>query len=377
MTPPLRILHLIDSLALGGAERVAVNLVNALNEQGVEAHLAASRKEGPLKGSLADPNRYLFLGKKHVLDVRAFARLWRYVRRQRIEIVHAHSSSLAWAVGLTAFSPVSVVWHNHNGNSEFLDRRRTAVLRWLVKRASHIVAVNQKLATWAVEQLNCPPDMVSYLPNFPDLTFQKKEGKKANKVLVIVCTANLRAPKDHEVLIRALGQLKQQGTAFEAWLIGKDAGDDYSRRLKALILQLGLEQEVRILGSQSDIGAWLSRADIGVLSSSSEGLPVALLEYGLAGLPVVCTSVGECPEVLGGGRYGLLVPPGSPEALAAAIAHLLSHPEERVRYGEAYQTHIQQHYTKAGVTARLIALYQKLVQPTKAIGSRRFTPLIR
>lgn len=360
---PLRILHLIDSLDLGGAERIAVNMTNALNEFGVEAHIAVTRKDGALKNEIQHQDRYVFLNKRHTLDVIAFNHLLKYVKYQHIQIIHAHSSSLAWAVAISAFTPVNIVWHDHYGNSEFLDVRNLTALLPLVKYVKHVISVNNKLSTWAIEKLKMPPHKVSYLPNFPDLNFRSYiKIKNSNSVPIIVCTANLREPKDHKVLVEALSRIKQQGLNFKAWLIGKDADDDYSHNLKCLIAELKLINEVQILGSQINISDWLIRADIGVLSSSSEGLPVALLEYGLAGLPVVCTTVGECGRVLGQGQYGLLIPPRSPDKLADALKELLQSEQKRKSYGQAFKIHILNKYDKEAVIKKLITIYEHLLR---------------
>src|SRR5438876_11120160 len=83
--------------------------------------------------------------------------------------------------------------------------------------------------------------------------------------------------------------------------------------------------------------------DVGVLSSRSEGMPLALLEYGMNGLPSVATRVGQCAEMLDDGRAGLLVPPAAPEPLAKAILALLQSPEQRAELGGRFRQRTQQH----------------------------------
>ena len=139
----------------------------------------------------------------------------------------------------------------------------------------------------------------------------------------IVCVANFRPQKDHPNLLNAMAMVKDSVPDAHLLLAGEAADDDYKAGLAARIAELGLEGNVTWLGARRDVPAILAQCDVGVLSSRSEGLPLALLEYGAAGLATVATAVGESAEVLGSGASGVLVPPGCPEALANAIIRLL------------------------------------------------------
>ena len=102
----------------------------------------------------------------------------------------------------------------------------------------------------------------------------------------------------------------------------------------------------------------LQQADLGVLSSKSEGLPLALIEYGIAGLPVVCTDVGECRTVLNG--LGKLVPSGDSIALAQSLSMLLESNREAKALGQKFHDHVLKHYTHKAHMARLLQLYNSL-----------------
>lgn len=136
--------------------------------------------------------------------------------------------------------------------------------------------------------------------------------------------ARLELHKDQPTLIRAMALLRDQGLAAELWLIG--AGS-HRPQLEALIADLLLADRVHLLGSRRDIPELLAQLDLFVFSARpDEGFGIALAEAMAAGVPIVATDVGACREVLDGGRCGLLVEPGSAEALAEGIHHVLSHP---------------------------------------------------
>ena len=142
--------------------------------------------------------------------------------------------------------------------------------------------------------------------------------------LRLAMVARLELHKDQPTLIQAMARLRDQGLAAELWLIGEGS---QRHQLEALIAEVQLADRVQLLGSRRDIPELLAQLDLFVFSARpDEGFGIALAEAMAAGLPIVATDVGACREVLDGGRCGLLVAPGSPEALAAGIRAVLADP---------------------------------------------------
>ena len=140
----------------------------------------------------------------------------------------------------------------------------------------------------------------------------------------LAMVARLELHKDQPTLIRAMARLRDQGLAAELWLIGEGS---HRPQLETLIAELQLADRVQLLGSRRDIPELLGQLDLFVFSARpDEGFGIALAEAMAAGVPIVATDVGACREVLDGGRCGLLVAPGSPEALAAGIRAVLDDP---------------------------------------------------
>jgi glycosyltransferase involved in cell wall biosynthesis len=127
------------------------------------------------------------------------------------------------------------------------------------------------------------------------------------------------------------------------------------------MLQQGLEGNVYLLGERQDVHAILNACDIGVLSSVSEGLPLALLEYGMAALAAVATHVGQCAEVLDEGRAGILVPSASPERLAHALLSLLKSPARSLALGKELQRRVQERYSAGAVMKQVCQIYEKVL----------------
>lgn len=344
----LRIVQIIDSLEAGGAERMAVNYANALEPEIGFSGLVATRKEGALVEQLAAGVSYLFLDRKKTFDIVALLRLRNFVVRNRVNVVHAHSSSFMLAVMLKLICPkIKIIWHDHYGNSEFLEKRESKALRLASRFFSGEIAVNRKLLDWGMAQLSCKK--IIYFPNFviaDNLKDTRKEttlsGEEEKR---IVCLANLRPQKGHFFLLEIATKIKTLHPDWTFHLVGKDFADDYSDAVKSKIITLGLERTVFVYGSRNDIANVLRQSSIGILTSLSEGLPVSLLEYGLFGLPVVATNVGEIPDIIHSGQ-GIITDKNDTDGFTAALVSLIENKALRQQYGKAlnsliYTTFVQ------------------------------------
>ncbi|NJX15056.1 glycosyltransferase [Tamlana crocina] len=355
----MRVLQLIDSLNAGGAERVAVNLANALVTKVEKSFLCATRQEGLLKENILPEVGYVFLKKRKTIDFAATQKLQRFIKKHHIQIVHAHSTSFFLATIVKFLNPkIVVVWHDHYGNSEYLQSRDDKVLKWCSKYFAHTFSVNRSLEGWAKQKLKLKN--VSYLPNFavPDFKLKQtqlkgKDGKR------MVCLANLRPQKDHFTLIEAFAEMVKNQPDWTLHCVGKDFNDDYSDRVKQKITKCNLENSVFLYGSRPDVFHILSQCDIGVLSSKSEGLPLALLEYGLANLAVVATAVGECENIVLNEKNGFLVRPNDSKALANVLLLYAKNKELRLTLGNHFKKHIENHYSEKAQMESVLKIYKQ------------------
>ncbi len=356
------ILHLIDTLDPGGAETVAVDLVNHLSRERFRPFLGTTRREGALAERILPGVDRLSLGRRRTFDPVALGRLSGFIRRHGISIVHAHSTSLFTAVLATFTQPeVKIVWHDHFGR--FGEEERPA---WLygpvVRRTAGVIAVSEALARWSREQLGA--ERVWYLPNFaagsvPGMV-PELPGEPGRR---IVCVANLRAQKDHPTLLAAMAGVVREEPAAHLLLVGAEVEPGAAERVLEMRRALGLEGHVSLLGRRNDVPALLLGCDVGVLSSSTEGFPLGLLEYGTAGLPAVATRVGQCAELLAEGDAGLLVPPGDPGRLAEALLSLLRSAELRSLLGERLRERVRSRYSAAAAMEELERVYHAILSP--------------
>ena len=294
----MRVLQLIDSLQAGGAERVAVNYANDLATRVEKSFLCATRKEGGLKNSLSNNVEYLFLKKNSALDLKAINKLNSFVRKNNIAIIHSHTSSYFIGTLIKIINPkIKLLWHEHYGNRDQTSAFSKIILKSCSYFFSCIITVNEYLKTRSKQKLKAKG--VFFLPNYVsnnNILHSTILHGKVNKR--VVCLANFRPDKDHINLLKAFKKLVKTHSDWSLHLVGQDFGDEYSKIIKHFIQEHNLEKQVFIYGSCLDVSNILSQSTIGVLSSKSEGLPLALLEYGLAKLPVVVTNVGDCNLVV-------------------------------------------------------------------------------
>lgn len=351
----MRIIQLIDSLEVGGAERMAVSYANALSDTIEFSGLVATRKEGFLLQQINPNVLYLFLNKKRQLDFAALFRLRSFVLKNKVTHIHAHSTSFFLAFLLKLIYPsLQIIRHDHYGDSEFLATRPHFVLKKTTSFFKGVIAVNQKLKDWS--ELKLGAKNVIYFPNFPE-----KEIKVVNDTVLmglegkrIVSLANLREQKNHFLLLTVAKELKKTNPDWSFHLVGKDFHDDYANQIKKMIKEYDLENNVFIYGTKQDIKNILNQASIAILTSKSEGLPVSLLEYGLYKKAVVVTRVGEIPMIVQYGKNGFIVDADRPDLFYQSLINLIADETIRINFGKALFETIEANYTAESVVKKYL-----------------------
>jgi glycosyltransferase involved in cell wall biosynthesis len=178
---------------------------------------------------------------------------------------------------------------------------------------------------------------------------------------LLVAIGNLYPVKGHRLAIDALAQLADRHPTLHLAIAGRG---DLAGALTEQAAALGIGHRVHLLGLRSDVAAVLAAADLFVLPSLSEGLPLALLEAMFAGRPTVATRVGEVPAALDHGRAGMLVPPDDAAALAGAIDDLLIHPDRALTLGQRAHARAVAEYDLDGMVRRYRFMYDQLLGAT-------------
>ena len=353
----LKVLQITDSLNVGGTEVLAVNIANSLTEYCIASHFCCTREEGELKEKLDKKVGYLYLNKKSILDLKSLFKLKKYVVDNKINIIHAHSTSLFFSFCLKFLNPnIKLIWHNHTGANYYLKGLKFRVIKFLSRFSNAIINVSKELDFWTKEKLKHKNSFK--LNNFPlFITSEKITKLKGEHGKRIVFLAALRSEKDHLTLLKSFREFHKFNTDWTLHLIGKDYLNTYSKQIRNFISEENLSNAIYMYDMCSDIQNILQQATIGVLSSKSEGLPIALLEYGLAKLPVIVTNVGECNTVITDTISGFLVKPNNTEKFASKLNILANSKALRNGFGIEHYKNVTQNYSKELFINNLLAIY--------------------
>jgi glycosyltransferase involved in cell wall biosynthesis len=238
-------------------------------------------------------------------------------------------------------------------------------LQRLAYRCATKVVANSPAARRILEREGLTPASIAVIPNGVDLA-AFPERKPASTVRRFITVANLRAEKNHETLLAAAAALQRAYPDLEFQIVGDGPR---RRQLEQLARDRGLSR-VAFLGHREDVASLLAAADVFVLPSRSEAFPNGVLEAMAAGLPVVASAVGGLLDLIQDGRTGLLVAPGDPEALAAALRSLIDAPERAAAIGRAARADVQQRYSFDRMVSSFEQLYLSGLRTSVSPGAR-------
>ncbi len=373
--PSHHVLTVVDAIGAGGGERVAVAVASLLDPARFRRTLCVTRATdstfsdvggSELRRLQAAGVQVIFLGRKGRFDVRSLWRLARVLRTSGADIVHAHKfGSNVWAAVLGRLVGVPVVVaHEHTWSFEGQLARRL-IDRHIVSRFSDtVIAVSEADRRRMISIVGMPSERVTLIPNgVPDP--RPRHGARIRVSLgiapdapLLVMTAALRPQKAIGTMLEAMALVREHAPTARLVIVGP--GDPGPLQMRAA--ELGVADSVLFVGHRDDVDDILAAADVGVLSSDFEGMPLAILEYMAAALPVVSTSVGGVPEIVVEGETGLLVPQGDGRALAERIGRLITDPELAQQMGRDGRRRQQERFSAAAMIQEITALYERLLR---------------
>lgn len=367
----MRIAQVIDSMGLGGAQKLLVTFAETINPQEVELTIVELNDTGDIHAPFNEQLRQMGVRvvqfpARGILNPLRMGRLWQFFRRERFDVIHTHltyANFLGVVIGRLAGIPAVSSLHNVQRHAHFFvrDNLEDFALRHVAQRViaiGHIVAeVNQPL--YPTVPLDIIPNAVSPVP---PLTAEERHAKRlelgdgdATRPLLLA-VGRLTPQKSYPDMIEAMRLVHQQHP--EAYLLIAGGGKQEDNMAEQ-ITAAGLTNVVKMLGRRGDVPALMVASDIFVSSSLWEGLPISLLEAMSARLPVVSTAVGDVPQVVIE-NTGLMTPAGDTAALAQALLRLLDNPTERHAMGQAAYNHVMSTYGPELWTERLLTLYREV-----------------
>jgi glycosyltransferase involved in cell wall biosynthesis len=332
-----RVAFLINELRPRGAQRVFVDDANAFARTGARVLFCTLYRDSgspTIADELDGAIEYRCLEALGPFDVRAVTRCARLLRSRRITVLVATLNDAGiFGRWVALASRKRIRLFRREANTPGRKRRWQRALDLVCDGLAHrVLAVSEDVRREIVALAPWRASKVAVLPNaVPPVAWCSPRDHAVPRILTV---GRITAQKDHLTLITALGILRRAGYPFTADIVGDgDLGRvvrDHAHRLEVSghVVFRGLLRHDAVLGAYE-------AADIFVLSSRWEGCPNVVLEAMAHGLPIVATAVGGIPELVKHGESALLVPPGDPDALAAALARLLRDPALRRTIGEA------------------------------------------
>ncbi len=369
----LSILFFGTQLAIGGAQKVLLDQARWFHQRGHQVTViflydkenlhAAWQGNSNFPVNVVIPYKPGIRKTSIVLrTLGSLYRLWRILRQGGFDVVEAftHDSNM-FILPLAWITSIPVRLATHHGVIDGFPRWRQDIHTFIVNHiADALIAVSSKIQDQAIQE-RIRKDRIVVIQNGieplsleginPPLVRKETGLHPADPFLISV--GRLVYQKAHQVLVSAMPIILKE---FPSAKLGI-CGDGILRaELETQIQELGLSESVKLLGKSHHVARFLCIADIFVLPSRWEGLPIALLEAMSVGLPVVATRVEGVDEVVFDGEHGLLVDVGDINALAQAILQLLRDPEIRRKMGSASQARLRELYSIDHMAERYLAL---------------------
>ncbi len=364
----MKILHIISSGGMYGAEAVILNMSRTLNEKGHGSVLGVfSNSSNPNtqlhEGAAKEGIESHLIPCKGQVDRTVLTSIRELASRTKADVIHAHgykADIYVYSAMRKGRVPLVSTCHNWLDNDSFVFLYGVAD-RFVLRNYAAVVAVSdevkQRLLNAGVrkEKIHLVRNGIDLRP-FDNARPSLRGDSIGDSALIVGLVGRLSREKGVDLFIRAAAHVLVEFPRVRFLVIGEGPDRD---KLELLIDELKIRESVQILGRRNDMPAVYASLDMMVSASRQEGLPMAILEGMANRLPLVATAVGEVPTVVLNGQTGVLVAAESVEGIATGILELLQDPERRRIFGAAARQLVEEEFSAERMTSDYLRVYEE------------------
>jgi len=367
----IRVAVVIDSLRVGGAQKLISAYASSAAAHGLSPVIITLRRDGtPFIVEPIDEAgiKVIPLRASSLFNVWRFQQLIKIFKEEHIDLVQTHliySNILGCLAAHIAGIPVISTMHSIAIRGDVKYKLLRIIENFVLRKyATRILAVGQEVAdrskgSYGNRKVDVIPNGIPK-PKFPPVQERdslRREITGDGVGSIVITVGRFTRAKGYEDMIEAFRLLRQRAPEPKLVMVGSGSTVE---TIKNQIEELDLNQSVILTGEREDVPRLLAMGDVYASSSHREGLPLAVLEAMMAGLPVVATSVGDIPNVVTE-ETGVVVPPHRPELLAAALEDLLLNPKKRQAMGQAAYRRAMSEYSVDAWMRKHLALYREVL----------------
>ena len=368
-----KIVHIVQSLQTGGAEMLLVNLAINCKDR-FDVTVISQYKEGnfPLEKHLAEHGiNTIYLDKKVGFDLRSIIELYKVLNKIKPDIVHTHLHAAIYAIPWYLTHKKTVKVHTVHSVASMELGKTHRILQGFAYRFCGVVpiAISPFVKDSIVGQNKIRARKVPIILNGIDVSKYdiSNDRKNPDRPFTVINVASFSRWKNQIMLLNSFYKVTLKHPETQLVFVGEGAE---KAQVETAAKKLGIYDKTIFAGLTSEVEKYLNSADIFVLSSTFEGVPLSILEAYAAGLPVISTRVGGVQDILEDGVNGFLVPSGDESAMTSAILKLIENPELRGKISDLNKLKAKEFDIK-NITEQYIELYSRYGEKYEKIKSNR------
>lgn len=356
----MKILQICSARSIGGGERYLADLSNSLAGRGHDVFVALA-PDAPLKDELSavPKDNILFSRMRNALDVFSAFELADFVRRNNVEIIHAH---LARDYPLAAFAA-------RIAKKPFVLTRHVlfplkSLQKFILRNVSGIIAPSNAIADSLEKQNLFPPDKITIIRYGINLEHFSQAEKTSDETFVVGTIGHLAPIKGHDVFVRAAEIVLKNRENIRFVIVGEDKSQsgENRRELEDLIARLDLKSKIELVGWTDDVRPFLRKFDLFVSAARAEAFGLVIIEAMVYGLPVIATGSEGALEIIEDGTSGILVPNEDAEALAKTILELFADKDKREHLIKNGRRRVEENFSLERMVSKTEEFYHRVLE---------------